>query len=593
MQTLIADLEADGLLPEASRVHQISVLPEGTTEVESYNGDTIDAGLERLRAADRLVFHAGLTYDLPVLKKVERLMLDPGKVIDTLVLSRLGNPERPAGHSLEAWGDTLGHAKVKHDDWTKWSPEMEHRCNEDVMITAKVWERLSPMLQKMPRAVEIEHMTARVVHTMCQRGIHFNEAEAIKLLDALLVELETARTAADAVLPALFFGLKEKCLKSDANKAHWGHGAIQGGVPWTEVKNKKLQVGSRDDVALYLKRTYGWTGTQKTKTGKTQITDDILRELPYPEAKSFADYYKVEKLISQLNSEINKAGKGGGWLHHVTSEGKLHAGFIPLKAVTGRPACAAPNLQQVSTDVRARSLFEPRPGWRMVGVDADGQELRCLGHYLWPYDGGEYAREVVEGDIHTRIQKLVGFHTRKGTKPVQYGLIYGAGDPRLGFIAAQDCLAAKQPTPRNHRNRGREIRRAIMEGIVGFKDLDNMVKDRAKMHGKLKGLDGRTLWVRSPHSALNLLLQSCGIIHMKQVIATMDASLREEGLLENRDYGLILWVHDELQFEAPPAVAELVGKVVAQCVETAGLELGIRTPMSGTYKIGNNWKETH
>ena len=132
-----------------------------------------------------------------------------------------------------------------------------------------------------------------------------------------------------------------------------------------------------------------------------------------------------------------------------------------------------------------------------------------------------------------------------------------------------------------------------MAGVSGFKTLDDAVKKRAKRFGKLRGIDGRTLWVRSPHSALNLLLQSCGIINMKMAMHLMPAAFKEAGLVEDEHYGMVLWVHDEFQFEAPDETAEIVGQTVANCITQAALELGIRTPMSGSYQIGNNWKETH
>ncbi len=596
MKTLIADIEGNGLLPELTDIWQISIKEIGNADVESYHGDKLAEGLDRLRRpGQRVVFHHGTGYDIPAILQVlgVDLTVDGPDLVDTLVLSRLGNPERTGGHSLAAWGDTLGFPKVDHDDWSKWSHEMEHRCNVDVLITEKVFTVLEPMLDKMPVAVAIEHATADEVFHMCRRGIHFNEMQGQRLLMDLLTERDTAREAADAVLPLRYFEVGHKCLQRDANKAHWGHGAIHGGVEWTEVKSRYLQVGSRDDIRLYLKETYGWKGTEKTKTGKPKITDDILRDLPWSEAQAFANFYKVDKLISYLDGEINKSGKGGGWLKHVTKEGKLHAGFIPLTAVTGRPSCVAPNLQQVSTDPRARCLFSSRPRWKLVGIDADGQELRCLGHYLHPFDGGAYANEVVNGDIHELVRKLIGFNDRDITKRVEYGLIYGAGNPRLGTIAAVDAISAGKPVPKNFGKRGGEIRRAIMSGITGFKDLDDAVKKRAKRLGKLRGIDGRTLWVRSPHSALNLLLQSCGIIVMKRAMLLMPAAFAKAGLIEDEHYGMVLWVHDEFQFEAHPDQTELVGQTVAGCITQAALDLGVRTPMSASYKIGNTWKDTH
>jgi DNA polymerase-1 len=613
--TLVADIEANGLMPEVDTIFQVTIAEEidGTWVYSSYHGDTVLAGLYRIASADRVVGHNFIGYDVPVIAHCAGVTIKPDCVVDTLVLSRLGNPERPGGHALADWGERIGIPKPVHDDWTQWSPEMEVRCEQDVRINVEVWERLRPMLEAMPTAVDIEHKTAWAIAKMCCTGIHFDEASGRKLLGELMEEAEGLRDTIQAKLPFVYkpkHGMQDngwartKCLKKAPNKIHWARGMLDAGVRYTEVIHRQLQVGSRNDMIEYLKREYDWVPTEKTKTGQPKLNDEVLRGLPWEGTDELADYFKLWKIIGYMNSEpkVKPDGRttGGGWLHHVTPEGKLHAGFIPLTAVTGRPSCVAPNLQQVPTDKRVRSLFGPRRGWKFVGVDADGQELRCLGHYLARYDGGEYGRAVVHGkqsegtDIHSRVQELIGFHTRNGTKPVEYGLLYGAGNPKLGMIALKDAMSVgKDLGKKSLKKRGQEIRSAIMDGLTGFKDLGDDVRAAAGARGKLKGLDLRTLWVRSPHSALNLLLQSAGIIHMKMAISMMEDRLAEVGLVAGEHYNLVLWVHDELQFEVMPEHAELLGKTAAKVIEDAAVKLDFRVPMTGTYDIGNNWSETH
>ena len=76
-------------------------------------------------------------------------------------------------------------------------------------------------------------------------------------------------------------------------------------------------------------------------------------------------------------------------------------------------------------------------------------------------------------------------------------------------------------------------------------------------------------------------------------ISMLDEFLTGAGLVQAQDYELILWVHDELQFECKPEHAELLGKTVAACLEEAAVRLGFKLPMTGEYKIGNNWSECH
>jgi DNA polymerase I-like protein with 3'-5' exonuclease and polymerase domains len=237
-----------------------------------------------------------------------------------------------------------------------------------------------------------------------------------------------------------------------------------------------------------------------------------------------------------------------------------------------------------------------------VGVDASGLELRMLGHYLAPLDGGAYAREVVEGDVHTRMMKACRFlqsdnfkAARDGMKRGIYGLIYGAGNWKLGQIYAQTLLDQGLPAipTSQYAKEGRRIRNAIEENIVGYKELTKQVKAKAKLAGKLTGLDGRTLWVRGLHSALNLLVQSAGIIAVKEAMMIAPHILAAAGLEEDKHYWPVMWVHDEWQVEALPECAEEVGRLLATTFTIAGESLGVRCRLDGEFKVGTDWSMTH
>ncbi|MGG2339493.1 hypothetical protein ACE4ZU_26695, partial [Salmonella enterica] len=75
-----------------------------------------------------------------------------------------------------------------------------------------------------------------------------------------------------------------------------------------------------------------------------------------------------------------------------------------------------------------RSLFQPSPGFVLLGCDASGLELRCLAHYMSRYDGGEYAKALLEGDIHVTNQMAAGLSNREQAKRFIYAFLYGAGD---------------------------------------------------------------------------------------------------------------------------------------------------------------------
>lgn len=150
----VCDLEADGLLEDVTRIWCFVAKELGkdnwiiykATDIEGFPGRTWKNMLDGCRLFidnNPLIFHNGIKYDIPVIKKVTGLN-PTNKIIDTLVWSRVNNPDRQGQeggknpHSIEAWGQRFGHPKVKHEDWTQYSPEMLHRCIEDVNILEKV-----------------------------------------------------------------------------------------------------------------------------------------------------------------------------------------------------------------------------------------------------------------------------------------------------------------------------------------------------------------------------------------------------------------------------------------------------------------------
>ncbi len=119
-----------------------------------------------------------------------------------------------------------------------------------------------------------------------------------------------------------------------------------------------------------------------------------------------------------------------------------------------------------------------------------------------------------------------------------------------------------------------------------------MLKEKVAKYaekGFVPGLDGRRLWIRSEHAALNTLLQGAGAICMKQALIHLHDSLKRLKLPAK----FVANVHDEWQIECPSELADKVGELAVDAIEQAGVTLGLRCPLTGEYKVGNNWKETH
>ena len=232
-------------------------------------------------------------------------------------------------------------------------------------------------------------------------------------------------------------------------------------------------------------------------------------------------------------------------------------------------------------------MFCAPAGFRLVGADMSGLELRCLAHYTFRYDNGLYRDAILEGDIHEINKDAAGLDNRDQAKVFVYALLYGAGAARIGKIVGG--------TARD----GSHLKTVFLNRMPALKKLKDAVEFRADKLGVLKAIDGRTLRVRSKHSALNLLLQSAGSIAMKKATCNLASTIRQKSLIDLVDQKYykqvkqVAHIHDELQLEVPEEITHKVGISAVEAMEKAGETLGFKCPLTGEYRVGTNWAETH
>ena len=170
-----------------------------------------------------------------------------------------------------------------------------------------------------------------------------------------------------------------------------------------------------------------------------------------------------------------------------------------------------------------------------------------LAHYM---DDPDYIEEVINGDIHTTNQKLAGLKTRDQAKTFIYALVYGAGDAKIGSVAGGGI------------NKGKELKQTFFKNLPSLKDLKEKVQ-KASNRGFLKGLDGRKIYVRSQHAALNTLLQGGGAIVMKKAMCILQDLIN----LNTLDAKFVANIHDEWQIQVKESQADFVGRLGVQAIE--------------------------
>tara|TARA_Y100000401_G_scaffold94074_1_gene80503 strand:+ start:274 stop:846 length:573 start_codon:yes stop_codon:yes gene_type:complete len=170
---IIFDLETNGLLNDATRIHCIANNYVEDNETVSFNDESPGKGMsspvvraiQHLEMADFIVGHNIVGFDIPIIKRIYPFFNPTGIIIDTLILSRLYHPnlldidkshawkhmplQLYGRHSLESYGYRLNEYKgnfAKTTDWSEWSQEMEDYCVQDVNVTTKLWNHFLPYL---------------------------------------------------------------------------------------------------------------------------------------------------------------------------------------------------------------------------------------------------------------------------------------------------------------------------------------------------------------------------------------------------------------------------------------------------------------
>ena len=510
-----------------------------------------------IKDAALIVAHNGIAFDFYLLNKLWNCQIKLKTVKDTLVLSRLLNPSREGGHSLASWGETLGTQKIEFDDFelkTHTLDEMITYCIQDVEVLHKVYNVVTHELKQQEfseQSQELEHEVQAIIAIQERNGFKLDQVMALQLLSELKTKLDFIQVEMQRIFPA----------KVESNRIS------KLGKPLKDIVTE-FNPGSRKQIAERLIEK-GWKPTKHTEKGSVIVDETTLEGLDFPEAKAIAEYLMLQKRIAQVES----------WLEAVKDDGRVHGRVITNGAVTGRMTHMSPNMAQVPNSgaiygPECRALWTVEKGNKLVGIDASGLELRMLAHYM---NDDAYTNEVVSGDIHTANQTAAGLQTRNQAKTFIYAFLYGAGSAKIGSVVGG---TAKE---------GQKLIDNFLRNTPKLQRLRKAVADAYSKRGRLQGLDGRKLLVRSEHSALNTLLQGAGAIVMKKAVVILHKRLNRDKIWHQ----FVANVHDEWQIECKEADAETVGQYGVESIREAGVEFKMNCPLDGEFKVGNNWKETH
>ena len=520
---------------------------------------------EFIKNTKEVIGHNIIGFDIPVINKIFGYDLFKNcKITDTLILSRLLNPMIDGGHSLKNWGLKLNHKKIDFEEFDYFSDEMLVYCRNDVTLTQKLYKFLISKVKDFGYSIELEHEVAKIIQRQHEKGFKIDVVNAYMLQSKFKEEMTNLQNKVRETFPPL--RIEETFIPKANNKAR---GYVKG-VPFTKVKYKEFNLGSRQQIGERLMKL-GWKPKKKTDKGHVIVDEKVLSEIKnIPEAKLINEFLMLQKRIAQVSS----------WVEAIKEDGRVHGKVITNGTITGRMSHQAPNMAQIPAvyspyGKECRQLWIVEKGYKLVGVDAKGLEIRMLAHYM---NDKEYTHEVINGDIHTTNQVAAGLETRDAAKTFIYAFIYGAGSKKIGSIIG------------GSERDGERVKEKFLRATPSLRSLREKVDAITSTNRRwLKGLDQRKIIVRHPHAALNTLLQGAGACVMKVAL-----TLLEQYVINKRIKAYpVVNVHDEFQYEVEENRADEFGKLAVQAIRDAGTKLKLRCELDGEYKIGNNWAETH
>ena len=368
MRTGVFDLEADGLLHQATRIWVVvlRILETGERHIfcdhpADFPDDSEVHSLQSVPAIfdslDAVVAHNGIAYDLPVFQKILGYRV-PRSVTryDTLLMSQVLDWKRFGfGHSLARWGEHLGYRKQEHEEWDRWSQAMLTRCMSDVEINVLVYRQLMKELREHRHRDRIviglrdEHDYAEFCARASLYGFPFDMDKATRLqerLESMISEIEAW------LQPEMRPIIAPMDSRSEHKSPRWvknGHYAkntwswfgiepesgLEERPIWGDycrVHQVETDCGSIDSIKLYLYRL-GWVPDEWNYRREGR---ELIRTSPKLSASSLARLgwrgVQIDRLLT-MRSRLNVLR---GWMEAVTPEGRLHGDILTIGAETAR-----------------------------------------------------------------------------------------------------------------------------------------------------------------------------------------------------------------------------------------------------------------
>lgn len=140
---------------------------------------------------------------------------------------------------------------------------------------------------------------------------------------------------------------------------------------------------------------------------------------------------------------------------------------------------------------------------------------------------------------------------------------------------------------------GEQVANTFLQNLAGIKELIADCQEQSKTKGTVTAIDGRELFSRSPHSALNLLLQGSAGVIGKQWMVNYHQLAAEKNLISGVNYKQYAYIHDEFQCGCQSWRAKQLGDSLVEGAAMVTEQFNMNLPIKADYDIGRSWADTH
>ena len=493
---IVFDVETDGFLDKATKVHVLSWTRDGKV----FNSTCSYKDMRDLLEEETiLIGHNICRFDVLVLEKILGIKIT-AKLYDTLPMSWVMYPQRQL-HGLESFGEDFGVPKPVVTDWEGLTyEEYKHRCEEDVKINWLLWKDLIKRFKMvygndkegMDRFFQYLTFKMKSAAMAEQAGWRINK----ELVEKSVATLEKAQEEKVEELRQVMPAVAKYVVKSKPKQMTKKDGThTKAAIEWFNMLEENgLPLFHEDDVRVV--KSY-----EPPNPNSSDQVKDWLFSLGWQPCTH--DYKKNDDGTERLVPQVRKDGElapsvkllieehpGVGLLDGLTViqhrksifEGMLESevnGYVKaeiagltntLRFKHKKPLVNLPGVDKPwGKEIRGALIADE--GGLLCGSDMVSLEATTKRHFIYPYDPDYVAEMSVPGfDEHLDLAVRAGYitsddydfytqadedtvndkdrfkaikKTRKKFKPVNYSAVYGVGAPKLSRTTGMSQAEAK------------------------------------------------------------------------------------------------------------------------------------------------------